>query len=124
VLGFLAVQLAVAAVLLWLSRRAPPSSPSQRLKWSLAYLMLVVLTHTAMVAASVQAGSLLLLMGWYYLGLPLFAPGFFLGLAALAWAFRGGALRPAKVVLGVLAVTYPVLEWLLSSGVIRSGYQG
>jgi hypothetical protein len=124
VLGFLVAQLAVAAVLLWLSRRAPLSLASRRVKWSLAYLALVVLAHAAMVATSVRAGSLLLFMGWYWLGLPLLVPGVFLGLAAVAWAFRGAALRPVKIVLGVLAATAPVLEWLLMSGVLRSGYQG
>jgi hypothetical protein len=124
VLGFLVIQLAVAAVLLWLTRRAPLSPASRRLKWSLVYLALVVLAHAAIVAPSLQRGALVLLLGWYWLGLPLFLPGFFLGLAALAWAFNGAALRPAKIVLGVLAVTTPVLEWVLMSGVLRSGYLG
>jgi hypothetical protein len=124
VFGFLVGQLAVAAVLLWLSRRAPLSPVSRRVKWSLAYLALVVLAHAAMVATGLKAGALLLLVGWHALGVPLFLPGFFLGLAAVAWAFSNAKLRPAKIVLGVLAVTAPVLEWLLMSGVLRSGYQG
>jgi hypothetical protein len=124
VLGFLVGQLALDAVLLWLCRRAPLSPASRRVKWSLAYLALVVLTHAAMIATSLKAGALLLLFGWYFLGLPLFLPGFILGLAAVAWAFRSAALRPAKIVLGVLAITAPVLEWLLMSGVLHSGYKG
>jgi len=56
--------------------------------------------------------------------LPLFLPGFFLGLASVSWAFRDAALRPAKILLGVFAVTAPVLEWLLMSGLLRSGYGG
>lgn len=124
VMGFLAAQLAVALLLLWLSRRAPLSPASRRLKWSLAYLALVVLMHVAMVATSLRTGSLLVLMGWYVLGLPLLLPGFFLGLAAVAWGFTNAALRRVKIVLGVLAVTTPVLEWLLMSGVQHSGYGG
>ena len=85
---------------------------------------LVVLAHAAMVATSLHQGALLLLMGWYIVGLPLFVPGFVLGLAAVSWAFRDAALRPAKILLGVFAVTAPVLEWLLMSGLLRSGYLG
>ena len=122
--GFVATQLAAAALLLWLSRRAPLTGASRRVKWSLAYLALVVLAHAAMVATSLHQGALLLLMGWYIVGLPLFLPGFFLGLGAVSWAFRDAALRPAKILLGVFAVTAPVLEWLLMSGLLRSGYLG
>ena len=39
-------------------------------------------------------------------------------------AFSDAALRPAKILLGVFAVTAPVLEWLLMSGLLRSGYLG
>lgn len=124
VYGFLAAQLVLAAVLFWMSRRAPLAPASRRVKWSLAYLVLVVLAHVAMVATSLQAGALLLLTGWYVLGLPLFVPGFFLGVAALAWAFSDAAFRAPKILLGVLAVTTPVLEWLLMSGILRSGYAG
>ena len=124
VFGFVAAQLAAAALLFWLSRRAPLSQASRRVKWSLAYLALVVLAHAAMVATGLNNGALLLLVGWYFLGLPLFLPGFFLGLAAVSWAFRNAALRPAKILLGVLAVTAPLLEWLLMSGLLRSGYAG
>jgi hypothetical protein len=124
VMGFLVAQLVVAVVLLWLSQRAPLYAASRGLKWSLAYLALVALTHLAMVAWSLATGSLLFLLGWIYLGVPLFVPGFFLGLAAVWWAFTNAALRPAKIVLGVLAVTTPMLEWLLMSGVMRSGYGG
>lgn len=124
VFGFLVAQLAVAAVLLLLSRRTPLAPAGGRVKWSLAYLALVVLAHAAMVVTGLQGGALLLLVGWYALGLPLFLPGFFIGLAAIYWAFSNGALRPAKIVLGVLVVTAPVLEWLLMSGLLRSGYGG
>jgi hypothetical protein len=124
VFGFFAAQLAAAALLFWLSTGAPLSRASRRVKWSLAYLALVVLAHVAMVATSLHEGALLLLMGWYVLGLPLFLPGFLLGLTAISWAFRDAALRPAKILLGVLAVTAPLLEWLLMSGLLRSGYLG
>ena len=121
--AFVTAQLAAAALLFWLSRRAPLSRASRRVTWSLAYLALVVLAHAVLVASGLQKGALVLLLGWYFLGL-LFLPGFFLGLAAVSWAFRDAALRPAKILLGVFAVTAPVLEWLLMSGLLRSGYLG
>ena len=122
--GFVALQLATAALLFWLSRRAPLSRASRRVKWSLAYLALVVLAHAFLVASGLQKGALVVLLGWYFAGLPLFLPGFFLGLAAVSWAFRDAALRPAKILLGVFAVTAPLLEWLLMSGLLHGGYLG
>jgi hypothetical protein len=70
-----------------------------------------------------RSRALVFLIGWYFLGLPLFLPGFFLGLSAVSWAFRNAALRPATILLGVLVVTVPLLEWLLSA-LLPSGYLG
>ena len=126
VLAFFGIQLVLAAALFWLSRLGAPPGPGTATTGNLVYLGVVVLAHAVIVGLglSVREGDLLILMGWLILGLPLFLPGIFVGLLAISSAFYGTQFRGWKVVLGVLAVTAPVLEKLLMSGLLLNGHKG
>lgn len=126
VLAFAAVQLALCA---WLLRRPAAPGAAAVAGWptwlGLAYLAVVVLAHAGAIAFAIspQGGGLVLLLAWGALGLPLFGPGLLAGVLAIAAGLRGAPLRQGKIVLGVLALTLPALEWVLLS-VLKSGYGG
>ncbi len=91
---------------------------------SLAFLLVVVSAHVATIWGAFATGSLVIGLMWIYLALPLFIPGFVIGLCLL-WPGLGGKplYRAARIVLGIAAVALPFYEWYLLT-TLRSGYLG
>lgn len=122
---FIVLQAALCGWLLWRARHVPPQPAAWRSAIAVAYLLIVVVAHVLAIgfAAGLDGGGLLLLVAWIYLGIPLFLPGVVAGALAIRSGLRSGQLYQARIILGALALTFPLLDWVLMD-VLKSGYGG
>ena len=90
----------------------------------LAFLLIVALAHVVVIWGAMRKGGLVIVLMWLYLALPLFIPGFVVGLYFLLTGMAGRlSFRAARIVLGLGVVAFPFYEWYLLDA-LPSGWRG
>jgi ABC-type transport system involved in cytochrome c biogenesis permease component len=88
--------------------------------WAYVYMSLVAAGHVGAIAAGFAGGGLVMFLVLYVLALPLFIPGFLVGVYCLANAAKGNR---ARLFLALAVVALPIYEWHLL-GTLKSGWAG
>src|SRR5258706_15721952 len=99
----------------------------RRVPWAtlfIGFLLVVAAAHGFTVWLGVKEGGLVLVACWYYLAIPVFIPGFFVGAYILyAGVTQRVPYRALRVALGMAALAMPSYEWYLL-GSLPSGWKG
>ena len=92
--------------------------------WVLIYLIVVVAAHGLTIWSAITEGGLVLFLYWWILALPLFIPGFFVGIGFTVHTLRAQLRhRAVRMTFGLAAVALPFWEWYLLA-TLPSGYGG